>query len=452
MDLFHKKIHLRLSDLFVTLSLLCGIPVVIEGNLLMATSNPKHTNIPLWALLLSFLGFVIFFILYIHKEYKRGDFKPKNWIIVAFTLFIILQAEDIFLAPDVIAVITHSHTGALQTSVTSISGEAKLIYFLSYVYLLTGLYTGMFILPTRVDLRFIKLLCYLFYAVCLGLMIHSIIVDDYPTLFSKIFGTVEEFKHIQGFAPKSIFTNKNMFGMVIEFGMIAAVINYSLGKKRFHLVIGAIFYVQLLLTVCKSGIVASSAIIIIYSLTHFIIGIIEKKKGDIITFSIILFIIIASFITIVILYNTNIDIKEKTDFALQGDMTFTGRTFIWKRGLEILSNFNIFRGIGYGVYNSILLNSAHTWASHAWFISILCRGGLVSLIAYLSLSVYAFYIFIKCFKVNKVVAISMAFGIAIYFGHSCMEDNYMVVLILLVVLLIVKSNLYKEHLTPVEAR
>ena len=182
---------------------------------------------------------------------------------------------------------------------------------------------------------------------------------------------------------KSFFVDRNMFGDFMIISTLSCYYYFSKSdNKKVRNVLLALFSINSFLTFSRTSIV-SIILILIYMIYN------ENKKSKrlfIITFIILLI--------VSILFSSNIK-SFISVFIVRGDNFSTGRTSIWKIGLDIFKH-NPINGIGYYTAVDIANNMGMNHSQfHSFFVDSLVGYGIIGLTFNIGIFLYCF---INCIK------------------------------------------------------
>ena len=452
-----KTIKFRLSDLFFLLFGIMGSLLCIESNYLMTIPNPITTRIPFWACVCFFIVLLLAFAIYMCLETKRNGLGKKEYFcICAMVTAIVVGLIAIFSTNNNITIVIKDLNDDLYSITTSITNEVKAIHSFALLFLILCVSSLIIHFSKRIDdIRFISFSIYVFYLVSFGLFIYSLFKDDYITFFKMAFSGKPFKDRIEEIAPFGAFGNKNVYGKFLELGLFVSLINYSLTNKKHNLLFGLLFYVHLLITICKVGILCATIVLFLYILVNFALSLFDKRKGNILFFSIVLTSVIFTIGIIAILINTNSAINNLYVYFTTHLHSLVSRNDLWSYSMQINNSTSFIFGAGYGVFNSILLNACSTimeeplWSSHSFFFTLMGRNGVLYVSFYLILVAYSFYLAIKLLPKNKYLVISTLCLELSFFLHSCFEDYYDMVF-LSIMLLMIYTNVSKTNSLYIE--
>lgn len=430
--LLHNN-HFKLSDLFLLLWLIPGAFLCYETIQHYSKSNSFETIFNYPFLIVCFIFVSIFSCLYLFLELREKQQKIVYYVFY-FALYIIMaQLITIFLTPDYLKIIVNGY------SIESLFNfKIKCLYFFSFIYIALAFFAGVFLLPKRINNnKFFIYLIYLYYFLALCLFIHSLFVDDYIRYIKYLF-TFSWSEAMTDFVPVGIFGTKNLYGLFVEIGLLLALLNYHLTKNKFNIIMSFIFFFHLLFTVCKAGIVCATISMLIFLTIFLYRSIKDRNKNRTIFLSSILGVVFLSLIVLLILFLTNETIRNTIIFMSNG-ATMLLRTDIWDYTIDIIKSTSIANGAGFGIYNSILLNTSNSidgvgyTVTHNWLFALLGRGGLTFIAFYMVFIIYSGYLLFKVHKKNKSLALILFIIELCLFLHSIAEDFYHFVIMAIMV-------------------
>ena len=438
-----KSIKFRLSDLFLVFWVIFGSLIFIEDYRFISyhPANRLDFNLPFPIILLFFALLIVSLICYLILEFRKCTLNFNKFLYILPIFIIVSQLETILGSPNLVEVNITDIFDYPVTVMAIYSTQVKCIHFFTSFFIITTIFISLFILPKRIKrIKSFEIIIYVAYIAGLIALIYSLVNDDYITFFKVLFFKGEAEVPLKFLCPKSFFGNPNVYGMFVEVCLFGAIFNYYLTKKKFNIVIAVIFYVLLLITVCKAGILSSTLGLLMLVIFNIIKGIIKKDKKRVRINSVILTAFVSTFIIMLILFLTvftNINVFEAIG-------SFTGRTEMWKSSLEIIGDCYS-SGLGYGIYHTLVANCSRNFnltyspVSHNSFILFLGMGGLVMVIPYLILIIYTIYLLSKnMFKHEPVIPIGCAY--ITFFIHSLFEDNYYLLIGTIVMLFIALSD------------
>ena len=323
--------------------------------------------------------------------------------------------------------------------------QVKCIHLFTIIFIIIAFFIFIFVFPKRIsNMQFMKYVLYASYLFALAVIVYSLICDDYVLYFNVLLLKTDAPLGIKELTPVSFFGNSNLLGMFFELYIFISLLTYSLTKKTFNLVLAVFFYIYLILTLCKAGILFASIAIILYCITRIYYDHKDKLKKQLILHIIMLSIIVLLILaigTIVLIFS------EQSSKLFSG---FSVRVDLWYSSIQIIKKTSIVRGTGYGIYDSLIANVSgyyrmtNSSITHNWILSILGKGGLIMLIPFSGIIVYSVLKLKKTFMFDKKICLVLVFGELSFFLHSFFEDNYFILFGIIVMVLIFNNILYKQ--------
>lgn len=441
---FIKNIKFRWSDLFFAIGAIFAILISVDSVKQMGTLNPVYTFTPFWLLIIYY--FLSLGGLLTGLFFERKNLLNKTCIVASSIVFLLtlINFIVIFSQPNVIE---NTYTLSNNQSVllgTHFSNQTKFVYFFNFSTLLLVFYIAIFVFPKRVaNKKFLIFVFCLILVFTIFTILFSLIAEykNYINLLKGLFAHTEGKEAIEKYAIKSIFHHRNIYGTLLEISVYISIINYSLTKNRINIYLFSIFYFFLLLTLCKTGIILCTLVILLFVLSNIIIVQRQNKKKLISSILIYCSIILSILMLVLIVYFSVPAIQNKINTLLDGGGTIVGRVKIWKKSISIIGNYFLV-GRGYGVYNSMLYHvntyvlSDKTFSSHSFIFSTLGRGGILCLIAFLTVLIYTYFIIIKSVKYSLTSSIFLLIILTSMIFHNLLEDNYYTIIVLSAVVMI----------------
>lgn len=468
---FIQSLKLRLSDLFLLIGFLPFIVFLIFGQLFMQYFTLNNEPIPLGVAIPCFIVSLTSWAYYIYLEFKAGN-KPNNIISCVFIFLAVLGVITVFVQPqlfraDVICrteevgpATIEAYGNVVPNSIVIIVMEIPLAHFVFFamdiVLILMFIYIGLFIFPKRfTSINFIKYLGYALFLLILALLLYSLFFEAncYVGFIKVLLGKGVEGEDFYTYSVKSFIIHRNAYGMVLMMGIIFACINHSIDQKWWYYPLIVLFFINMVFTYCKTGLIISLLIIAIYVIYRLIITYNEHKKRNK-----IIFISFASATLLVVLlgaisYFTNgkfLSPLYSVINSVVGSDTLDTRTYIWDNSYQLLQNGWWIIGRGFGLYNVMLLpmnvvNNDVVFPAHSAYVGLLAEGGIFYLLAYLALLVYSGVIVYKSFKKNPGLTITMSFGVIAFVLYGTIEAIQYLVYVFLFPLFILYNINNKEE-------
>jgi len=438
---FIKSLELRLSDLFLLIGFIPFAVFLLFGQKLMQTQNPAEVGFPLWACFVCFILGLASWGYYIFLEYKRNNL-PKLAISCVFIFLALLNAVVIIAQPSQIiesvvcrnvngnnegwAVLNNAYPVAVTLSTTH-----RAFFACDIILICAFIYIGLFIFPKRFkSISFIKYLGWAVFAFLFVLIIAGWIMDGskIPHFFKILLG--KESGDLADYAFVSFIIHRNAYGMSMMLGIIFAFINHAITNKWQYYLLVAFFYIHLVLSWCKTGLIISTLLILAYVVYRIIVTFKVNKKRNL-TISIVLGSILLIGIGIIaIALITEGKTFGKIYSIIKGDPNKVSslflRSLIWDNCYQLLRNGNWLIGRGFGTMNVTLfemnkVNGDIVFPTHNSFLCLLTEGGIFFLLAFLALLLYSGKIVYESFKKNPGLTVAMSLGVVAFFLYGFVE-------------------------------
>ena len=186
---------------------------------------------------------------------------------------------------------------------------------------------------------------------------------------------------------KSFFPNRNIFGQLLLFCIIANTYLFIKKSSLIYLFNYLILGLNLFTSFSRTAI-ASASIFLLLLLIYYL------KRRFLLTLFISFFVII---ISTIIISNENISVFLTNNlFRLENGTS--GRTALWELGFQILKESNLIFGVGYLTGVNILNKLGLPEQFHSFYIETLVGGGIIDLILHF---VLILFIIEKIYKIYK---------------------------------------------------
>lgn len=465
---FIKSLQFRLSDLFLLIGFIPFAIFLIFGQLYMQFMDPNDVALPLWAAILCFAVMVISWSIYLYLEVYRSKDKYNLYIAGAFLTLLIINVITILVQPKVVsesviiryreAIEEQSLIGTTTDAVIYISGVHRFVFIAEVTGTLAFIYIGVFVFPRRfTSLAFIKYLGYALFGFLFVLIIYGYIADfdKYIAFFKHVLNIDRTDPDIYHKTVVSFIIHRNAYGMCMMLGIIFAFINHSIEKKWFYYLFAGIFYINMVFSLCKTGLLISAILIAIYVIYRLIITLNENKKRNIIILSCIGGVAVIAIGIVGLSYISEGKILGSIYNAIK-DLTRGGesidfRVFIWDNTYQLLRNGNWLIGRGFGLINlmlqpmNIASHSEPVFPTHSAYLGLLAEGGILFLLAYLALLVYMGYVAVKCYKKNPGLVVTICLGILAFVLYSFIETIHYLVYVFLFPLMVLHYTSKQER-------
>lgn len=437
------KKYLKISDLFLAIWLITGFLLFLEHNRFLSYTDGTSLSFlqPFPLCVIYFVILIIDLPLYLFFEYKREAFEIKKSIILFFGYLLLSNLITVLLTPNNMSFSILDTTGYYFNVDILLNFQIKCLFLFNYFFLTVTVFIFVFIFKKRVSsIKVISFIIHLVYLFVFVAFAYSLFSDNYILYFQKILFESHTSINLKEYAPVSFMGNQNMYGMVIEMCLFGSLISYQINKKKYNIVVSALCYIDLLITLCKVGILLSTIVLFLYLIILIVQSIYQKKKRLTIVLVSILFSIVIV-VTALIIWAL-INYKNGYHNVLNIETTLTGRLYIWDTSIQIITNTSLVRGAGFGVYDMVILNAVghygyHGSTTHNFILSIIGKGGIIYLAMYLSLLIYSFIKLTKLYKTSKDLFIILFVTLIMFIAHSLFEDNYWIVIVFVIISIII---------------
>lgn len=443
---------LRLSDLCLLIGFIPFALYLIFGQLFMQYADPKDVAFPLWAIIISFIVSLIAWGSYIYLEFKKEKNIPNKWISIIFIALALINVITIIAQPASFTegVVSRIDKPFLPIDTVVdvpivISSTHKLFFSLDIILILAFIYIGLFMFPKRfTGIGFIKYLGYGVYIFCFALIIYGYIAEyqNYVPYVKCLLGKIDE--DPANYAIKSFIIDKNAYGMSMMIGIVFAYILNSLKKHWIHYGFIGFFFVNMIFSYCKTGLIICVLMIIFMFYFDSIRGMkIERhKKRNLIAIIIVTAALAVCILVVALSLITKGKFAYKIYNIIHGSTevgSITTRSYIWDNTYQLLKNGNWVVGRGFGLINKMILpmnqvneDRAMVFPTHSSWVNMVGEGGIIYLIAYIAFLVYAIFIIKDDIKKNPALSIAILLGVLGFFLYSFIETiHYLVYVFLL---------------------
>ena len=236
------------------------------------------------------------------------------------------------------------------------------------------------------------------------------------------------------YAIQSFAGHKNVFAMILLFGILAEIMLYYGDKKSWHFAGIIIFYVIIFLAQARATFLAATAIFLCF----FIYALWDRRKTNpritIIGFSLLGVIALGLLLVLCIPSLGKVPLFAKIQNAFYGpDSTLQTRIVIWDKMWALLASdpmYMIF-GLGHLNFNNAFFFAADNptsavWYTHNGYLAPFGEGGLIRGLISLFILGYLVYSLIKIYRQSKdkMVRVYFAFFVA-FLIRSLFESEYL---------------------------
>ena len=455
MKKFIDSLHLRLSDLLLLIGLVSFAIFLIFGQEFMQHPNPNDVPLPLWLAIVSFiimiasLGSYLYIELYVRKE------KFNYYIAIAFAALAILNVVAIFVQPassSEIVTIRYNPdlpelVGTQETVLLSVSPMHKFVFICELIGTATFIYSTLFVFSKRItDIKFIEYLGYALFIFIGVMFVYSYITEYncYAMTFKWLIRIDKEItmSDLSGqYAVKSFIIHKNAFGMVCMLGVVFTFINQSIKPKKWLYPLAAFFFINMIFSYCKTGILITIIIAFIYFVYRLIVTYKEHQKKNKIALIVTGVILGLAVIFVGVPYITKGKILGRVYELVKSitgeGMTMTTRTYIWDNCWQLLRNGWWLIGRGFGsiclqlMPLNIVTHDDHVFPTHSSLLNMIGEGGILLLLGYIAFLIYSGYVIIKSYKKSPEFVVAVSLGVLCFLLYSIIETIHYLMLVFL---------------------
>lgn len=380
------------------------------------------------------------------------EFYLSNIFAICYGIFMIVYTKRLFslrinfVALILIALLFASNTYAIFSlpEVTPvyedityvISNGERVRYAFSFVNVALSLYIMFAIAPVcklteKGNNHIISFLS----LVCLSSIIASYFLDK--EIYAKIFSE-ESLPTWMGL--KSFTNNKNTFGALVLFGILAEIYLFAFDKKWWRLPLMLYYFGSVFLTLSKTSIVCA-IFAFLASISYGFIRLFVKKRRWWVLVLFFAYIGINAYIFYLFFHNETVSgtfignvLSAISDAIKKPDESTMGsRKIIWEKLWRLLSSDKHYLLFGFGDASFPFLfafasdtNWKYTFYAHNGILETLGRGGLIRVTIYIFLLVYTLLLCFRFFmsKKSKGGALYLIFFIT-FLLHSAVESEFL---------------------------
>ena len=445
-----KEIKFTTSDFLLMFGFLFSIPFYAFAWKFMVTSDPSQIYFNNRMIITCFSITIVCWALYFLLEIKKGRIKNHlfTWVyvlmaIVSVVAVLIQKNVNIFfvecklVGPFTEQYYPGTQVGDIVEVVVNISTTHKLFFVCASFIITTILYIVLVVLPKRIkSMEFLVIIGIITMIFMFGMCVYSYIAeaDKYAPFVKALFDGDGEGMKI--YSMSSFVVMSVPYGVCMMLAFLFALLVHTITQKHCWYLAAIFFLINMLFSYCRTSLAISYILFILY-LTFRIIITFKKHKIRNIILASLLYSLIISFITIVVLChikrgNFMPELYKHIKYFTGMD-SFQTRTFIWGNIRNELKGGWLVIGRGFGTHNFMLypmnlVNGDNVCPSHSTYYAILGAGGIISLIGFVGLLAYYVVLFIKSLKYSKTMPIMLSAGLLAYLAYSYTEGvNYLAV-------------------------
>ena len=458
---FIKSLEFRWSDLLFIIGFIPFAVFLIFGQLFMQYPDPNMVALKPWAIILCFITILLSWSGYIFLEWKRGV-RVNKYLTIAFAFIALIGIISVLIQPANHSINMIDADGNRQLISLTLSSTHYLFFVFDVFSIILLIYIGLFILPYRFkSITFIKYLGYAVIGFAFVVLLYGYIMESwkFKQFADMLFGG--NIEGINYWCMASFLIHRNACGMMLMLAILFCFINHSIEKKWWYFPIAIYFYLNMILTFCKTSLIISLILFLVYGVFVLIRTFNQYKKRNLIILICIGIIIFAGILIV------GISIISKGKYIgfiysiLHGnedqgiEKTLHSREYIWNNTYQLINQnpgLYFFFGRGFGLMNEMLLpmNVANgdtplTFPTHNSYLNLFAEGGILYLLAYLVLLGYVVYIAIQYFKKEPDKGLALSLGMIAFTFYSLIETiHYLVYPFMFVILVAYHSSKSQE--------
>ena len=467
MKKFINSLELRWSDLFLFVGFVAYAMFLIFGQLFMKFENPVEVAFPLWAQIICLVAMLGCWSYYLYKEVYLQKGKFNIVIPSIFLALMLINVIVIFVQPQNVVVNTfirgpadNPNINDPATALISINFVNQFALASELVGTLMFIYIGLFVFPRRFKtVKFIEYLGYGLFALLIVMILYGYIAEhaNYPLIVNYFLGKIDDPTfNVNDCGIKSFIIHRNAYGMCMLLGIIFCFINHSMRKKWYYWPLAIFFYLNMIFSICKTGLLIGALIMLVYAYYYLITSFKENPKRNKIWLIGISAVIILAVGIVGLSYITKGKVLGKIYAIIlkltNGGESLNARSIIWDNSFLLLANGNWLIGRGFGTFNIMLhgvnLVTHQDPAIHAHnaYLNLLGEGGVLFLLAYIALLSYCIYQIIKVYPKDKGLTVTISLGILSFFLYSMIEAiHYLVYVFMFPIAILYYLHYQKEE-------
>lgn len=449
------------DDLALLIGALFIIPFALLNSYYMNSDLTTNPPVPFWLGLTFGIASISIVVFYIFYNLRIDPKKNKFLLVVLSIVFVLIVSNMIttlinpheFIFHSMIKAIWLPGSGTYLDILVSFGNDMKAVFIIQFAIALLYIYAAMFLLVRKINnLYFLRFLSYGIYIAFLVSIIFSLFteINKYGEFFNCLFNPSEGVTPLAEYSLFSFFSHRNIYAMFIVIVIITSLLEFSLSKKKINLLLTLFASFYLFLTYSKAMIMITYVGLVLYFYSYQLLTFRDNKKQRTITLSIVTSIIAIMLIVFLILYFNNSKVHSIVEPLFSYTGTMASRKSVWATVLEYMQPFWYLTGRGYGIGEVILKESgplvvgefiAH---EHSWFYSLLSKGGVLLIAAFIVYLGFTFYLFFNSFKKERIVSLSLCFGFLVFFIQSFIENSYYMLFVITAILIVILNNKKQE--------
>ena len=452
MKKFIQSLELRWSDLLLLVSFLAFIPFLMFGQEYMQHQNPNEVPLPLWFSIASSIVMIGCGIGYLFYELRIKKTDYNAYITFAFLFLVLINTIAIFIQPEdeyttnIIRWVSPTSTrvvGEVEPVHLIVTPVHKFIFTIEMVGAAFFIYSGLFIFPKRFkNVKFLEYVGYALFALVFVMIFYSYITEYKAYIgFIKYFLGIDRSVELSELRVQSFILHPNAFGMVCMLGIIFCFINQSIRPKLFNYIFAGYFYLSMIFSLCKTGLLLSAIIILAWYIYRLVLTYKEHTKRNKVAIIVTAIVFVLAVALVGVPYLTRGKVLGKV-YSLIQSVTGEGlsmklRGYIWDNTWALISNGWWLVGRGFGVINlllkpmNIVSHEEVVFPTHSSFLNMLSEGGILFLLAYFAFIAYVGFVLVKSYKKSPQFIFAVALGALSFFLYSFIETIHYLMIIFL---------------------
>lgn len=439
-----QKFELKWSDLLLAIGFLFSSVFYAFSWQFMVNSNPNNLFLKPWMIIISFIIVFSCWGGYLFLEHRANNL-PKPYISGLFFFVAIWSVMSILIQPSqvieevVMRVVNDTNSvtypghsvGDIITITLQLSPVHKMFFAMAAFVIVEVFYITFFVLPKRFkNLNFLILVGCVTFAFLFVMIGYSYVTewDHYIPFLKALFGdgTIED---VYENAVCSFIVHRVPYGACMMMGLTFTIVVHSIHQKWYWYLLTAFFYANMIFSYCKTALIISALIVVAYVVFRLIYTYKEYRKRNKILiislgslFGLFILLVGVSYIS----KGAILSPIYKMITSVTGTNTIDTRSYIWDNEYQLLRNGWWIIGRGFGTFNEVLyvmniVNGDPVAPSHSSYNAMLGYGGIVYLLGFIAIIVYAAYMVIKCYKKDPARTFGFAVCVAGYLLYAFTE-------------------------------
>lgn len=361
---------------------------------------------------------ILLFAIFIFIEVRYFKMKINIPLIIVLVSLFIINLVNTLIIPLENTVGFEYYPWQPSDSVTVIiNNEYKIEYIICFLLLLLNVYISFNYLISRLQFRkgFSWLCCIIIITVLVFVVYSYATEGETYKLFIENIN-----KKLVGFNPTSFTNHRNSYAAIILGGAFCSYAMYIITKKKLPLILGLFF--------CANTIFPMSRLCLLLSFTLSLLVfaymmVVSWKAHTFRNLNLIFLLIFGVSLLIIIACNDETMKEYIKHILLTDNISNNTRYLLRKCVLSMMNGSRVFIGFGHGYFNTVfaLANGEHVKMPHNLYLQTYGALGIVGLVCFGSLILFAIYKNIKLFKTNKDAAYISAIGLIIVLIYYVFE-------------------------------